>query len=405
MQVKKRIFGELFNDLRERNGFTQDSLAQDIGVSRQSIVAAVSGKKVPKANFIYEAYRLFRSRELLEKYLLIQRNKKELTTLAEWLGMENFTISFRIYKEIIRISLETNDMQTIFATMIKMIMINMKEGKKVNQRKVDLLVEIARISDIDPDFFYQLTYDLYHVARETENLATYLNITEPILKSVKLDNRKLSYLLLHQAATYYFLQDYNTAYKRSEKAIEAMDGEIFSHSAYIYHRHSLICMQIPDKSFYKEALDASLKSLSLVSKRDTLYGNIKAELARIYYMNKKFDEARVYWDEVLKTYKELDPERTHTLNDIIMAEIMLGNLHEAKNRITECERILERSKMWRYYNTEEMLLRRGKAMLKATELNNFNISDVSVILQEMSNRHPQDEFHVTKNFVLERTFL
>jgi transcriptional regulator with XRE-family HTH domain len=403
-QALRKEFGQLLKELRKAARMSQEELAEHLDVSRTTIAKTESGHNLPKARFVERSCRLFDSTDLVAKYILIQEDKKELTALATVLANENFSIAKRIMKRVIQESMRTHDLQTIFSALFQIVMWDLKIKGKVNPRKIGWLIKVTEKLDPDPAAFINLTDKLYHISRLTNNYKAFIQITEAITDKVHLGNKRLSYLLGHQANAYYYSGQPHKAYKKTSKAIEIMDNEIYKHTTFIYHKHSMICLQTFN---YDEALEYEQKCLNLLKPSDRFYWSVKAGMARIYYMMGKYDEAKPYWKEVLKRLGENDLERTHSLNDIIMMEIQLGNLTHARAKIKECERLLAIAKRtdWRFFGQEDMLLRRNKVLLRAVETEDFITPEVADILHELENSHLKDEHVLTKNFVLERTFL
>ncbi|MED4586691.1 helix-turn-helix transcriptional regulator [Brevibacillus choshinensis] len=400
---KRKEFGGLLKRLRNEFDLSQDELAEELNVSRQTIANTERGQSVPKAKFIEQAFRLFDSLDLVLKYVAIQDDKKELIAVANFVAQTNHSLANRILKKVIREALKNNDMEIMFPTIFQLVMWDMEIKKKVNQKKSEWLVAITEKFAPDPDLFIQLTDELYAISSSSKNYRAFITITEGIMDKVHLDKCQRSYMLGHQANAYYYSGSEHKACRKMDRAIEVMGGEVYKHSAFIYHKQAMICLQ---KFNFEEALEYELKCLEILHPTDDFCKFVKAGIARTYYMTKRYDEAKVYWEDAFQRYGKNDPQRTHSLNDIVMMEIQLNNLESAKTRIKECESLLTIGKKngWRHYDSESMLLRRSKALLNAVETNNFVTPEIGCLLKELENSHLKDEFVLTQNFVLERTF-
>ncbi|NRS51014.1 helix-turn-helix domain-containing protein [Brevibacillus sp. HB2.2] len=402
---KRKQFGLLLKNLRNDRGWNQDKLAEELDVSRQTIANTERGQNVPKAKFVEHAFQLFGSEELIRHYISIQEDRKELMALADAVVSDQYhPVINSVMKQVIKESLKTNDLHAIFSTLFQMIMWELKFKGKVNRRKNDWLIKVTQYLDPDPEAFFEMIEKLYHHSRESSNFSAFITITEGIKCKVTLGNSRLSQILCYQANAYFYSGNIRKAYKVSSKALDTMNGEVYKHTAFAYHRHALICMQQIE---FEEALEAELVSLSLLKPTEYHHSIVKAGLARLYYMNGDYGKANEYWEDVFTKYDVLDPARAHSLNDMIMMEIKLGNLEQAHAKIVECDRLLDRAKKnkWPHYDVESMLLRRNKIMLEAVETGNFLSPEVGNILQELNNSYLRDERELTKNFVLERMFL
>lgn len=402
----RREFGQLLRELRKEAHMSQEDLAEKLNVSRTTITETENGRNVPKAVFMEQALKLFKSnsKDLVGRYIQIQEDKKELMTLGNMMVVEDYTLAIRLMKHVIRNALKGNDLQPFFSSLFQMIMWDLKLKRKVNVRKSDWLIKAAEYLDPDPESFFDLMDKLYHISRESNNFAAYITITEAIKDKVNLGNKRLSLLLCHQANAYYYSGDPHKAYKKSSKAIDVMNSEVFKHTAFVHHRHAMICLQ---NSNFDEALEAEHKCLSLLSRDNSLYTTVIQGIARLYYLRENYTQAKIYWEETFRIYGKNVPDRTHSLNDMIMMELKQSNIKKAQEHIKECDRLLTiaKKKDWRFYATEAMLLRRGKVLLKAVESGDFFIQDVTTVLHELKESYLKDEFELTKNFLLEKMFL
>lgn len=401
-------FRRLFISLRRStkvNGkpMSQEKLAAQLKLSREAIAYTETGRSTPSAEFMLKAFSFFQSVDLLKKYAMIKEDRKDLMTLANNVVGTDVSSAKFIMKKIIRESLKVKDYQTIFFCLFQTIMWDLEHKGKVNAQKINCLISATSNLDPDPNVFIDLTDKLYYLSKDTKSYDAFLTITEAIRDRVQLDNRRLSYLLGHQANAYYFSSDKHTAYKKTTKAIDLMGSEIYKHSHLIFHRHALICMQNEN---YDEAMQYELKCLSMLNETDPFYKIVKANIARLYYLREKYDEAKTLWEELFKQLGPNDPERTHSLNDMVMMELKLNNPDKARSHVMECDRLLklDENEKWEYYETEYLLLRRGMVLLQAVESGNFVNPDVGKILQELRDYYLHDEYQLTSNFILQRTF-
>lgn len=406
---QREEFRRLFISLRTStkvNGkrMSQEKLASQLDLSREAIAYTETGKSTPSAEFILKAFRFFQSVDLLKKYALIKEDRKELMTLAsKVVGIDVSSAKF-IMKKVIRESLKAKDYQTVFLCLFQTIMWDLKHKGKVNAKKSSYLITVTENLDPDPSVFIDLTDKLYELSRDTNSYEAFLTITEAIQDKVQLDNSQLSFLLGHQANAYYYLADEHTAYKKMTRAIEVMGNEVYKHTHLVFHKHAMICLQTRN---YKEALDYEMKCLSLLKSTDPFHKFVKAGLARFYYLREQYNEAKELWSETFKSLGHNAPERTHSLNDMIMMELKLNNPVQARAYLRECERILklEDNRKWRHHGTESLLMWRGKLLVEAVETGNFMNPEIGKMLYELKNNsHVRDEYELTANFVLERAF-
>jgi Predicted transcriptional regulators len=404
-QLLRKEFGQLLKELRKAAHMSQEELAEHLDVSRTTIANTESGQNVPKSEFIEKGFQLFRSQDLINKYILIQKDKKELLSLAIKMHGIDKVASVRVLKQAIRESVKCNDLHTLVKSLFQWIIWDLMDKGKTNARKINWVSNsIERLDDLDPSSLLKLLDELYHISKKSKNFDAFMQITDVMKIKMKDDNRRLSQLLYKQSTANYINGHHKKAYKLSSKAIEVMNGEVFQHTAETYHRHSLICMQL---AFYEEALEYADACLKITPETSDLYKLVKAGLARMYYMNERYAEAKKIWDDLFKTLGKNDLKRIHSLNDIIMTEIKSGNLNRASEKMRECERLLNLAKNaeWSFYQVEHLLLRRNKAMFAAVKNGNFSDPEVSKVLRELKESYLRDEYELTKNFILERTFL
>lgn len=403
-QQYRKEFGFCLRELRKGIQKSQEELAELLNVSRITIVNTEKGQSIPKTEFIEKAYHLFQSEDLVLKYTLIQQDKKELSLLAGRIHQVNCSLGVRITKMIIRESLSQGDLHGVVTSLFQLILWDIAAKGKTSGRKINWVIQAFEALDPEPNGFLEILDELYHLSKKPKNYDAFLTITEAISKKMTLDSRRHSQLLYQEATAYYIKGWHDKAYKLSTKAIEVMGGEVFQHTAHTFHRHSLICMQL---CFYGEALEHALSCLQMVPETSDLYKLVKQGLARMYYMNEQFGEAKALWDELFKTMSRNEIKKIHSLNDIIFMEIKLGQLNKARESIHECERLLQLAQKaeWSFYQAEVLLLKRNIVMFTAVQTGDFLHTDVSMMLAELKESYLKDEFELTKNFVLERAFL
>lgn len=401
---KRKEFGGLLKKLRNEHGWSQDELAEKLEVSRQTIAYTENGSNVPKAIFIEKAYKIFRSTDLVKKYLVIQEDRKELISLAKSIHSENYSLAIQIMKKVIRNSLLDGDLRNVALNLFQVVIWDLNSKGMVNRRKIQWLTRTIEAGSWDADQFLELLDDLFDISKKTKNFDAFidlLTVTETRIESPW----KLSQLLFKGATANYKKGCHDTAYRYSNRAIEKMAGTIYVHTANTHHRHSMICLQL---GFYKEALEHANKALEILSESDVLYKLVKQGIARLYYMNKKYSEAKELWKEIRSKLGRDDVEWVHSLNDIIMMEIKTGNLGKAAQDISECKRLLEiaRKKEWSHYDAEELLLRRGQLVLDAVITGNYVNSELVKVIDDLKQNfaYLKDECILTETFILERLF-
>lgn len=136
----RREFGQLLRHLRKEAHMSQECLAEQLDVSRTTITETENGRNVPKAAFMERAYQIFHSLELMDKYISIQKDRKELTALAMAMFPENRLIARKISKHLLRESLQNDDLHTATAHIFWLIMWCLIDKKKVNRRMIDLFM-------------------------------------------------------------------------------------------------------------------------------------------------------------------------------------------------------------------------------------------------------------------------
>ncbi|ASJ54892.1 hypothetical protein BP422_15750 [Brevibacillus formosus] len=408
-ELNRKEFGAVLKMLREKARIndarvSQEKLAELLDVSRITIVNTEKGQNVPKASFVEKAFHLFQSGELVIRYVLIQQDKKEVSQLAMKIQQHDYKLAIRVIQMIMRESLNQGDLHGVITNLFRLVLWDIEEKGKTSRRKIQYLIQAFKNFDPEHNGFLDLLDELYHISKKRKNFDAFLSITEAITQEIKLDDRRLSQLLYQEATALYIKGQHDKAYRLSNRALEAMGGVVYQHTAHVYHRHSLICMQL---AFYEEALEHAKACLDMAPKASELHKLVKQGMARMYYMNQNFDEAKELWDELFKTMSKNDIRKVHSLNDIIFMEIRLGHFDKVDKLIDECDRLLQLAEKeeWSFFQAEKLLLYRNKVMYHAQKTGDFFRKDVSDMLGELKVSYLKDEFELTKNFVLEKAFL
>lgn len=404
--MKKRTrgddFGYWLKDLRKSAGLNQEELAEQLGVSRITVVNTEKGQSIPKAEFIEKAYKLFGSYDLIIRYIRIQRDKKEVEALATLLYPFDRALASRILNMLVADAMRSNDLATSVINLFQIIMWDLMRGETVYQGKIDTVIKLFEA--LDSDQFADLLIALYNISFQNDkNFDAYIKITEGIIDKLKLDAKKYSLILNKTASAYYYKSNPHKAYLMNCRAIEMMAGESFPHRGDTYHRHGLICLQL---EYFDEAFDHFTKCHEITSE-DRLKRLSLVNLARCFYLQKRYSEAQTYWSKLFSIIGKNELNRINSLNDIIMMDIDLGNIQDAMKNIQECKRLLKLAKVskWAMHDTEALLLKRSEVLLEATRSGNFLSSDIQLILDELQTKtHLRDERELTKNFILERLF-
>lgn len=402
-QHYRKEFGLYLKELRKEANLSQEDLAEKLDVSRITIVKTEKGQNIPKADFIERAYQLFQDAELVIKYIKTQPDNKVLNTLANKIAVFNAEIAVRVANHVIKNSIRTLELQPAAITLFQTIIWEMAEGKS-NKRKIECMLRLLKQMDPEPNVFLKLLNELYDISRVTKKYDVFITIVESVERRLNLNNQKLSLILFKKANAYYFKGEHFKAYNTSSKAIEVMGDAIYEHTVLLYNRHSLICMQLFN---YEEALRFTQAILKLVPVGSEQHNLELASLARQHYMLEQYLEAERIWNQLLSSMKKNDVKRIHSLNDFIMMHIKKGEINKAKVKIRECELLLKNAEKigWPFHSIESMLLRRNKAVLEAVVHNDFFTESISYVLDELQNSYLKDELQLTKNFILERSFL
>lgn len=401
--LDRKDIGSLIKRMREDNNWTQDYLAEQLLVSRQAIVKTEKGLSTPRAELIERAYLTFKSEELVWKYMFVQKEKKELIYLASMMAGHNIRLSRVIIKHVIRESLSKGDLKTAAENVFQVILWDIESQQKANKRKIAFVISTFKNVEPDADEFANLLQKLYDISKQANSFDAFINISGAIAGTMKLDDRKKSRLLYQEATAYYFQGNHNKAYRISIKALEIMDRKIYPHSADVFQRHALICSQL---DFLHEAIEHYTIAKNMATPDKATYSLALAGIARCYYMLDKFEEAKKHWKDLFQKLGKDELVRVHSLNDMIMMEIKLGNVNEAKRLIRECERLLAIAlrKKWKRYNTEALLLERNKQMLTALERDKYITPEISLILDRLKSSYMRDEFELTRNFIHDKLF-
>lgn len=399
MPNRRKEFGDLLRALRNSKGWSQDKLSEELEVTRQTITTTERGRNVPKAEVMNKAYKIFRSDDLIKKYLKIQENRNELFSLASMLIGDCYSITRQIIKQVIRTSFDLNDLHTVASSLFQLIIWDLKMKQKVNNRKIEMVIKVFDV--LESDQFADLLIDLYNVSfNNNKNFEAYIRISKSIKDELRLDNRKLSLVLNKTASAYYYSNDPHEAYITNRRAIEVAGDFIYPHCGDIFNRHGLICLQLEKQ---EEAITSFNKCIEVTTEQ-RLIRLATLNLARSYYFQKSYDQAKEYWDRLFKMLGKNELSRINSLNDIIMMHIKLNDLSAATHEIKETERLLKIAKdqKWSMYTVETILLRRSKVLLDAIQKNDFTGPEVSLMLDELETTHLRDELVMTKNFVLDK---
>lgn len=404
--VDRKDIGSLIKRMREDNHWSQDYLAEQLLVSRQAIVKTEKGLSTPRAEFIERAYLALKSEELVWKYMFVQKDKKELIYLANMMIRHNSRLSRGIIKHVIRESLSKGDLKTAAENVFQVILWDIESRQKTNKRKIAFVINTFKNVEPDPDEFADLLQKLYDISKRANSFDAFINISGAIAGTMKLDDRKKTRLLYQEATAYYFQGNHNKAYRISIKALEIMDHRIYPHSADVFQRHALICSQLDNHQFHHEAIEHYTIAKNMATPDQAVYSLALAGIARCYYMLEKFEDAKKHWKELFQKLGKDDLIRVHSLNDMIMMEIKLGDVNEAKRLIRECERLLSIAlkQKWKRYNTEALLLERNKQMLTALERGKYITPEISLLLDQLKKSYMRDEFELTRNFIHDKLF-
>jgi|GEM_PF-5294977 len=393
----KKDFGRHVRLLRKANNLSQDSLAEQIGVTRQTIANVEKGVHIPKAEIVEDLYNLFKSRDLIIKYLIIQRDKSDLQYLAERLYKEQVVANL-ILKYVLREALDRSDLNTAASCVFQSIMCDLLNNKNVNRRKIQFVTKV--FDTLDKERFIELLDSLYRLSFEQgKKFDAFVTIAEKVINSVTVGNEK-SFMLWYQYANALYYQG-NTL-----KAFDA-SSEGFRHDhkniskgqlAKVYSRRGLICLQLKG---YSEALKAFEKCLELAD--DELAKYCYLNIARTYYMWGKYKEAKVYWEKLLKMLDENDLLRINVLNDMAMCNLLSHNGDKAKELLRQADQLLKEAKKnyWHMYEAEHLLYRRNLAILNL-ELNQTSaIQELLKVLEDLKTSHLKDEYELTNNFIVD----
>lgn len=400
-ETHRKEFAGTLRKLRKEARMSQEELAEHLDVSRVTIVNTEKGQSIPKAEFIEKAFRLFRSEELVTKYTLIQRDKKELASLATRIHPYDRSAAIRILRKVVREAIKSDDHETSVINIFQSIMWDLMQKGKVNAKKIDFVIKL--FDALEAERFADLLIALYNISYQNgKNFDAYIKISEGIIDKLKLDTKRISLLMGKTASAYYYKGNPHKAYLVSCKAIELIAGENFQHRGDTYHRHGLICLQL---EYFDEAIESFNKCLAITNE-PRLKRLATLNLARCYYMQGEYTEAQRYWDHLFATLDKNNLNQINSLNDIIMMHIRLGNIHEARKKIKECERLLKIAEEsdWAMYHVESILLKRNMVLLDAVITGNFISKDLSDVLHELKSTHLRDEYELTKNFILDRLF-
>lgn len=403
LDYARKEFGRCLKQVREDNDVIQDLLAERLDVSRQMIHKYENGTSIPKAKTMNKLFQMFKSKELVQRYFLIQGDMKELRALSAEVIKADPSLTRWILKQVIKAALKVNDFKTATEVVFQLMMWDLENRNKTYRRKADFVVRAFAHFEPWPEEFAGLLQKLYDISKKANSFDAFITVTEAVSGKLKLDHMRLSRIYYQEATAHYGKGNHDRAYKVSLEAIRTLNGKRFSHTADIFQRHGLICLQI---EFHKEAIEHFEICRSMADPSSDLYRLAITGIARSYYMLEDFNEAQRYWDQTFALLDRNSEIRVHSLNDIIMKEIKLGEYDKARSSIAECERLLKiaRRKGWKRCGNEELLLRRNKVLLNATETGEYLTSEVSRVLDELEKSYMNDEFKVANKFIHEKLF-
>lgn len=399
-QALRKEFGQLLKELRKAAHMSQEELAEHLDVSRTTIANTETGHNLPKAEFAAKTYSLFRSAAVIDKYILVQHDRRELITLANHIYYENYTLATRVMKAAIREAYKHNDMDGAVSNIFQVIMWDLMLKKKVNHRKVQFVINA--FANLEHGKFIDLLDSLYDISLSNgKNFDAFIKIVEVIKDKLKPDEHKSAVLLYQYATAHYYQGNIHQAYRSSLKAVEFMGETKLRQRANIFLRHGLISLQL---NSYQEAIEHFIKCYECGN--EYLQRLALHNIGRTHYMDNNLHEAKVYWDRVLAMIGKNDFLRINVMNDLTMAEMKLKNIERAKIYLKKTEDLLKRAKQagWHMYDAEQLLLERNKVLLSALEKGTFQDPSIGEVLSKLKNSHLHDEYNLTRNFVLDELF-
>lgn len=397
-------FGQTLKNLRTRAKLSQEELAYHLEVSRVTLIRTENGKNVPRADFVLKSYLYFQQEKLVTAYITVQRDKKERAALAAALYPHHVRLGLHVARRLIHDSLRSEDYISVITILFQMVMWDLRTKGRTVPRKLDWIVRAYEQMDTDPALFLTLLEELYSFCKESGDFEAFLRLTETMPTKIKLDPARYANLLYQKANAYYYSGNHFEAYRTSLRALDVAEGLFLPNACIMYQRHALICMQIGNFSEADEYAHLTLTTSATQADPKHLS---KSTVARIFYMNKKFEQATEVWKDVFAGLARNDVRRIHSLNDVIMMNIEQKRYDEAETRIRECERLLSiaHKQKWAYAKIETLLLDRNRVLLSAMVGEECSESTISSILAALKESYLQDEYRLTADFVLHNIFL
>ncbi|UFJ41318.1 helix-turn-helix domain-containing protein [Brevibacillus humidisoli] len=396
-----RTFGRIIKGMRKAKRLSQEELAAQAGVTRQTINHMERGSNTPRLDTIESvAIVLDQTQSVFKEYLKIQNDISVLIEWAERCQDTYSSFSKAIIKKAIRLSLQNNDTNKAVNALFQWITWESARGNKVNRRKINYVTRFFNSLNQD-NFISQLAY-LYGISfKSNKQFSAFVEIAERIIERVKNEDEKLAVLWYQYANAKYYQGEIWKAYHASRNALERQhllnDDSV---RAKLFSRCGLICLQL---KAYQEALVHFHSCLMLTLDQD-LKDFCHLNLGRTYYMMGQYDMAREKWTNLLGTLKDDDFRRININNDFACMELRLGNYDKAQECIQEAENLLPiaRNKGWHMYNSELLLHRRNKAMLLFETKGDVGLKNVLQIIKELKVTYLQDEYDSTKDYLVDK---
>lgn len=394
----KKAFGSYVKLLRKSLNLSQDSLAKEIGVTRQTIGNIESGTHLPKAEIVEDIYKLFKNNDVLFKYLDVQRNKSDLLYLSERLVRYDCIIAQRVMKIILRNSIEKNDLNTAASVVFQSIMSDILHQKKINHRKVQYVIGIFKV--LDSEHFIDLLFSLYQISfQQNKQFEAYVTILENVMEYVSIGNERSFILWYNYANALYYQGKFLEAFDASSEGFRHNYENIKSGQlAKVYSRRGLISLQLKG---YSTALISFEKCLELANEEIKKYCFLN--IGRTYYMWGKSEQAIIYWNKFLAVTNASDPLRINVFNDMCMNYLMENNLKMAQDCHRKAGDLFKtiNSDDWHMYDAEHLLYRRNEAFMLMHTDSMRGYKEVLSVINELKRSHLQDELDLTRNFLVE----
>jgi transcriptional regulator with XRE-family HTH domain len=374
-EMDKKRFGAKLKLIRKSRQLTQEEVVANIDYAIS--VAAYSkierGDSLPKLDTLdlITAGLGLPFDYLYKDYFPLIADKKDLFDLLNTaLLHNNYVLGRRIMNRIYRLTKnEKNSEVAIVAQVFKHMIVKLTGGNSIHTKMVNYIVQ--RLEKLPKDQFLSLCRQIWEISYTNKKFDLFIDIIKRAILNLNYEKEKVFEIWFWYATAHYYTKQYIEAYEACHNAIKLKDfAPNVDRLAVTLNLCGTICLQ---RKQYEEARFRFEELMELLNHD---FNNIRVvraccNIGRSYYLDEGYDDAKKYWDLVLKNTNKNDSDRLFVLNDYAYIEMQYGTFNKGLKLFNETKKLLAKTKKENInfdYSVEEALCLRNEALvLKSTE--------------------------------------